>query len=119
MRWHSTVVLAVALLPSGRLYAMTVAVLLMIGQEAWSGDALGVGEVSLIVFTASGGISPKLQETAPAVFVQAAPSVPPTDQASPVSVGRVSVSVTLFAMPSPLLVIVIVKPIGSTVLTLS
>src|SRR5512136_719343 len=96
---------------------MTVAVLLIVRQETLSYHC--VGEVSLMVFTAPGGISPKLHETTPAVIVQEAASVPPTDQLRSAAVGRGSVSVTLLAVPSPLLVTAIVKPTGSPELTVS
>src|SRR5512136_3035887 len=97
---------------------MTVAVLLTIGQVGLP-NTMGVGEVSLMVFTAPGGMSPKAQESTPAVIAQEAASVPPTDQLSLASAGRVSASVTRPAMPPPLLVIVIVKVIGSPELTVS
>src|SRR5256884_8681 len=73
-----------------------------------------VGEEMCTVSTAPEAMSPKEQDRTPAEMEQLPAPVPPSmDQEVPGSVGRVSFTFTLWATPAPLLVTVMVNPMGS------
>src|SRR5438105_319150 len=76
-------------------------------------DATVVGEVTWTCLLALEAISPKLHVRMPVVIEQPVSLAPvSTDQLVPAVVGRVSDTVALVAVPAPLLVAVMTKPIG-------
>jgi hypothetical protein len=87
--------------------AVTVAVLLIVVQLACV-----VGEVRWTCLLAFDARSPKLQVSVPLVMEQPVSEPAAIDQLRPAVVGRVSETVTAIAVPAPLFVAVMRKPIG-------
>src|SRR2546425_151144 len=99
-------------LPS--LLVETLPVLLTVAPQV----AAVVGELMCTVAWAPEARSPMLQVSTPVVIEQVAAAVPPlTDQLRPALLGKVSVTVTPWAVPAPVLLTVRVKPMLSPAFT--
>src|SRR5439155_302596 len=94
--------------------SLEVVTLAVLSTGELSAVAEVVAEEMCTVKDAPEAMSPKEQDRTPAEIEQLPAPVPPSmDQEVPGSVGRVSFTYTLWATPAPLLVTVMVNPMGS------